>query len=95
MYTCIHAFEIEFCANGADYKATVHKIPADYTLPVEYHVFNIKPEISKAPRAFMFIYNADEATFETTVFNDDIELSENMLYSIKKYCIDNDTPLST
>jgi hypothetical protein len=94
MYTCLEAFEIEFFANGEDYKATVHKIPADYSLPVEYHVFNIQPTIPKAPRAFMFIYNTEESTFDCTVFNDDVELSENMFSSIKKYCIENDTPLS-
>jgi hypothetical protein len=94
MYTCIQAFEIEFFANGEDYKAMVHRIPADYSLPVEYHVFNIQPEIPKAPKAFMFIYNTYEATFETTVFDNDIDLSENMLHSIRKFCIENDTPLS-
>jgi len=93
MYTSIEAFEIEFFTNGREYNATVHKIPPDHSLPVEYHVFNIKPEIPKAPRAFMFIYNKEEATFETTIFNDDIGLSENILHSIKKYCIENDTSL--
>ena len=95
MYTCIEAFEIEFFANSGDYTAKVHKIPADYSLPVEYHVFNIKPEIPRAPRAFMFIYNTEEATFESTVFNNDVELSENMFNSIKKYCTENQIPLST
>jgi len=88
-------FEIEFVANGVDYKAKAHRIPADYTLPVEYHVSNIQPEISKAPRAFMFIYNSEEATFEGTIFNDDVELSQNILASITRYCSENKIPLST
>jgi hypothetical protein len=89
MYLTIDAFEIEFFANGEEYKASVHRIPADYTLPVEYHVFNIKPSIPKAPRAFLFIYNSDEATFETTMASEHPEVVENIFASISKYCSDN------
>ena len=77
-------FEIEFFANDIDYTAKVHKIPPDRTLPVEYHVFNIQPEIPMAPRTFMFIYSTEEATFESTVFNNDAELSQNIFFFYKK-----------
>ena len=88
-------FEIEFFANDVEYKAKVHKIPPDHSLPVEYHVFNIRPEIRNAPRTFMFIYHAEEATFDCTIHNEDVELSQDMLSSIKTYCAENAIPLTT
>lgn len=88
-------FEIEFSANGTDYTARVHKIPSDDNLPVEYHVFNILPAIPMAPRTFMFIYSTEEATFDSTVFNNDAELSQNIFTSIKKYCIETEIQLTT
>jgi hypothetical protein len=88
-------FKIDFFANQIHYTAKVHKIPSDSTLPVEYHVFNIEPEIPKAPRTFMFVYNIKEETFDSTVFNDDSELSQNMFTSIKNYCLQNDIALTT
>lgn len=88
-------FEIEFFANEVNYKATVHKIPSDHNLPVEYHVFNIQPEIPKAPRTFMFVYNEEEAIFESTVFNNDVELSQNIFTSVKNYCREKEIPLTT
>ena len=79
-------FEIEFFANNVEYNAKVHKIPADNTLPVEFHVFNIRPGIPKAPRTFTFVYNPEEATFDCTIFDNDADLSENMFTSIKNHC---------
>ncbi|MEO8764810.1 MAG: hypothetical protein ABI416_11005 [Ginsengibacter sp.] len=88
-------FEIEFSANGIDYKARAHRIPADDTLPVEYHVSNIQPQIANAPRSFMFVYNLEEAHFDSTIFNDDYDLSANIFESIKKYCSERQIPLSS
>jgi len=88
-------FEIEFFANGIDYKAKTHRIPADSTLPVEYHVSNIQPEIPNAPRTFMFVYNLEEAHFDSTIFDNDYELSANIFESIKKYCSQHQMALSS
>ena len=87
-------FQIEFCANGIDYQAKAHRIPADATLPVEYHVSKIQPEIANAPRSFMFVYNLEEAHFDSTIFNNDYELAANIFESIRKYCQENKIPLS-
>ena len=76
-------FEIEFVAHGVSYKAKANKIPTVDNLPVEYQVFNIQPEIPKAPKTFMFIYDPPKEKFESTIFNDDIELSKNIFVSIK------------
>jgi len=88
-------FEVEFFANSIDYKARVHKIPSDHHLPVEYHVFNIQPQIPKAPRTFNFTYNTEESFFDSTIFNDDVELSQNIFASIQKYCTENNIPLTS
>jgi hypothetical protein len=88
-------FEIEFSAHEANYKAKASKIPSVDDLPVEYQVFNIQPEIPKAPKTFMFTYNPPKEKFECTIFNGDVELSKNIFDSIKKYLIENNIPLTT
>ena len=88
-------FEIEFSAHGVNYKAKANKIPSVDNLPVEYQVFNIQPEISKAPKTFMFKYATLKEKFESTIFNGDIELSKNMFDSIKDYLNKNAIPLTS
>ena len=88
-------FQIDFFANDVNYKAKVHKIPSDDNSPVEFHAFNIQPEIPNAPRTFKFTYNTEEAIFQSTVFNNDVELSQNIFTSIKNHCTENNIPLTT
>ena len=48
------------------------------------------------PRTFMFIYHTEEATFDCTIHNEDVELSQDILTSIKHpYCSENDIQLTT
>jgi hypothetical protein len=94
MDTFMQVFEIEFFANDVSYRARVHKIPSDSELAVEYHVFNISPQIPNAPRTFMFIFHPDEGTFDCTIFNDDAELSQNIFTSIKRFCLENQIQLT-
>ena len=88
-------FEIEFSAHQVNYKAKANKIPSVDNLPLEYQVFNIQPEIPKAPKTFMFRYNLPKEKFECTIFNGDVELSKNIFDSIKNYLTENDIPLTT
>ena len=88
------SFDIEFVANGTNYKARAQRIPAVDNLPVEYQVLNFDPEIPKAPKTFMFIYNPARQQFESTVFNGDVALSKSMFDAVKKYLGEQNIPLS-
>lgn len=87
-------FKADFTYDDIDYSVNIQKIPSVENLPVQWHAFDIVPEISMAPNPYIFAYLPETKIFSFEIFNHSVELGNAIFNSISKYCSDHQLPLT-
>lgn len=87
-------FKIHFLFEGEEYKADVDKIPFFNSLPVQFHVYNVTPEIINIPNPYFFIHEPKSEQFTFALYNHSTDLPGKMIKAIKDYCLENGISLT-